>query len=798
MRLTLRTLLAYRDGVLSPADSEEMHRRIQQSEDASKLLKRIDSIASQIQTASSRIVDKGLGGDPNSLAEYLDDVLQSKQVPELERICLESDEYLAELAACHSLLASALNTRVRVPESLRELAKSVESEEGREALRSHLAERKQSRGTDNGKARHVKAALVRPDDPHSESGAVNSSASADLTDSDSDPSAGNVGGEHVESVQVHAPMLASGGESIKQQGLDLESGKLTHEVPEYLQGNRGASWTIPLGILGLLLLFAFLLWQSLGPIDRVRELFVANPENRSADASPSDNESHRNQERNRDSSANLGASSEATNASESAVAGSAALSTQNTENAADSASNAISEKVGGEKSEGAIPAQSNNAMPSELDREGDLQSAVDSPANVSDNGASLDTKLQTDDGTGTVGDDSANTADAPDGLTWMEKAAESNSVLLSRSDNESWQRLNRGTQLADGSQIVVPPFSVVSLASPGNASWQVSGPTIGKFEDVHSVELKLGRLMLSATSDNQTAEIRSPVAGSVQIDLADNESVVAVEQTYRASKHGPATDPVSFPSVLVIAVVDGSAVAKQENGTEIALGLGEALAIVADEKPVKFPMKSIPDWYRMRPIRPIDLEAAEEFSADLQLNPTDANASIESVLQRLTQHWRPEEAALAVQTSLLMGDVKPLFEQEFFEDDQLQIHWAETIALTRKVLAAKPTLASELEAQMRNALSDGDLAFQVLIGLPQDQLNPAGMEKLIDLLRSKEMATRVLAFDRLYLTTGLKLGYRPDVADNASVLNWRRELSKKRIPMLSPRDPIWERQRSNP
>ncbi len=45
MRLTLRTLLAYRDHVLKPAEIEDMHARVQQSVLASNLIKRIDALS---------------------------------------------------------------------------------------------------------------------------------------------------------------------------------------------------------------------------------------------------------------------------------------------------------------------------------------------------------------------------------------------------------------------------------------------------------------------------------------------------------------------------------------------------------------------------------------------------------------------------------------------------------------------------------------------------------------------------------------------------------------------------------
>lgn len=60
MRLTLRTLLAYRDNVLNPADREDLHQRIQQSEFASNLLRRIEIVTRRTRSAPSPL-GEGLG-----------------------------------------------------------------------------------------------------------------------------------------------------------------------------------------------------------------------------------------------------------------------------------------------------------------------------------------------------------------------------------------------------------------------------------------------------------------------------------------------------------------------------------------------------------------------------------------------------------------------------------------------------------------------------------------------------------------------------------------------------------------
>ena len=78
MRLTLRTLLAYRDGVLSPADHAELHRRIQQHPDAGILLRRIEELVSSSSVLAPTLYAAGLSS-ANVIAEYLDDSLTSSR-----------------------------------------------------------------------------------------------------------------------------------------------------------------------------------------------------------------------------------------------------------------------------------------------------------------------------------------------------------------------------------------------------------------------------------------------------------------------------------------------------------------------------------------------------------------------------------------------------------------------------------------------------------------------------------------------------------------------------------------------
>jgi hypothetical protein len=105
MRLTLRTLLAWMDGVLPEADRGPLGEKVFASPVARQLLERIEAAIARPQLPSPRVEGKGLASDPNSVAQYLDNTLPTDQLEPFERVCLESDTHLAEIAGCHQILA---------------------------------------------------------------------------------------------------------------------------------------------------------------------------------------------------------------------------------------------------------------------------------------------------------------------------------------------------------------------------------------------------------------------------------------------------------------------------------------------------------------------------------------------------------------------------------------------------------------------------------------------------------------------------------------------------------------------
>jgi len=105
MRLTLRTLLCWIDGVLTPDELHHIGGMVSGSRVATHLAERIREGAACGSTDVPLTGGSAIADDPNRVAEYLDNTLPSEHLEEFERLCIESRTHLTEVAACHRMLA---------------------------------------------------------------------------------------------------------------------------------------------------------------------------------------------------------------------------------------------------------------------------------------------------------------------------------------------------------------------------------------------------------------------------------------------------------------------------------------------------------------------------------------------------------------------------------------------------------------------------------------------------------------------------------------------------------------------
>lgn len=741
MRLTLRTMLAYLDDMLEPADAEQIGQKIQESEFASGVVHRVRDVTRRLRLEAPRLRGRSMGVDPNTVAEYLDSTLSPERVPEFEKLCLESDMYLAEVASCHQILALVLAEPADVsPDSrqrMYDLIRHPESLEG---------------GPDDEYPVVTPAPVTVPE--------IVERPRPEVPEYLREPSQGR---SWWWQAAVLVGLLALiGGAVWMAVGPGQPRQLAATATPQPLAGEAEAG-------------------QPAGAADSPEDART----NGSSESAPSPG--------------GIPATDPSPSAAESRATN--GESAPPTPPAPATPSKAMPESSSPEAPTPERPiATAINGGVVQPDGSGRRPVAA-SPA--APEAATEEPPLPTDPEAGAAGVDAESadpltpdvTADDPLAATAPEtnpdvaeqltsepanvgRLVSAEQMLLQRGDAQ-WTRVTPSQVIQSGEEYVTLPTFRATLNLAAGLTAQLLGgsrvrwtvPRAGSSPADLGLELSEGRMVLmNVGRAGTTLEL---TVGSMQgrLVFVDAESSVALEVR---PERPPGSDPeVELTPWAVTLFADSGEVTWQGElaGAETVIQAPAVRRLSGTGADPLATAPEFPQWITAERLKPIEEKAAD---AVVEALASDRPASLR--LRELVEQRKEEVRALALRSLALLDDFEPVVAA--VDDPRQRAYWTEHF----DALVQGAARSSESAALIREALSDapgaetGGELFRILWGYTPDQLRGAEGRKLVGYLDHEDQMFRVLAFCHLQKLAGRSLSYRPDDSPalrRSSVQRWR-------------------------
>jgi hypothetical protein len=815
MRLTLRTLLALRDGVLDRNAAIELQQRLQQSGTAQAIAYRIDAVVGDRKLNPLSIDERATGLDANDVAQFLDGTMQPDRVPGMERKCLDHNALLAEIAAVHQVLSRAMNEPVHIHPSLRTRLYRLKSKSSPGASPT-VPPHPSSPATNPSRERPVPTPHAEPTGLHSNtvpstrktSRTALSPSSVPHDELESQPSLENASTSDTDPL-VDSVLVPNGRTNRELGGTGLElDDSLGKQVPEYLlvkQRGRWTSWGKPALLTSLLLLSTAL---AIGPWDRISKLLSPDPamtpsaQNQSLRRSdPAMNLDHQSKSPKPEALDGPASTSDST-----VPPGSAPLNTD---------------------------VMSIEALPLDLlPVEAPVEAMpIDLPA--------LTTESKTADPTGRE-PNAAPTQSPPGielGILWKAPTNPESIVALAHREplSQSWQwRRNRRDTILDGAQqMTFLPHTGGELISPSGMRWVVSDDTqlawIPNASNTPRVRIITRNALArpSASSKRLQLELES---GMLEI-LFDSESSLAGIETV---DHHVSIDTNALPPKIQahwttrVTAVEGSLKARWLS-PPIALNndlpatapladttwsIKKSEQIEATGNRIEPPHLSAAEWSPgpsqpslsaaatvlrgllsggVFPVRDADPTlATADPTAAVADRPPNTSSDWKPVLEAMAANPDPMVAATALRGQIQLGQFLHLFGTEgVFRRPDLNPHWPLILDQLFRSLANPETHPAFLDA-IQTQTAERYSQILPMIALPTNAELASGRDKaLVAGLSDSLVDVRALAIHQLTMITDDPLGYDAMSPSAESVQRWKSALFDEtiRIPAAAPGAP---------
>jgi hypothetical protein len=738
MRLTLRTLLAYLDDILEPSDGEDIREKVDSSEFALGLVNRIRDVVQRLRLGAPKLHGQGMGIDPNTVAEYLDNTLPAERVPEFEKVCLESDIHLAEVAASHQILTLVLGEPADVVPACRERMYGIPGK-----------------------------------------------TTAEGPSSDSDDSSESLDGEPSAAVAI-----AGSASEADSSATASETGRRKPEVPDYLREEK--SWVGPLvstagvGILvTLLVVVVFFLVQGMGdPQVTVRgngEVAATGvmPDGTPRGDSPEGGPPAESNDSQPPGTETEPADTPPTEPTKDLQQPDSVVNPTTPGNPADGESEASA-------AEPPVPGDPEPMRPGPTrpvpTTENPADAAATEPGSHPMEPMPGDSTTTESDPAEPVGDAADVPAEPAPGPPVASHGATEGLLLAYEPQQRRWERVPAGGLIASGSRMLaLPTFSTMLKVSDGGTLLLLGDTRVQLQADPS------GQNRLQVLSGRVT--IVSPAAGPYalhvragnhegELRLTGENATAAIEVQVQRIE---GTDPETTPPQTEVTLYAASGEISWEPSD--ALGLGESSAGGKTAETATLDLDSQPDalWQAANQlpgwvggeeeISQIDQSASDVLIAELR-----ADRPFDLYLKEQAEHRRVEVRTLAIRCLAHLDGFEPALQA--LNDPQLKSTYRSAIVESlRSALSRGPETALLLRKVLQLQRHEkGEQLYRLLWGYDNQQLESGQALQLIEYLDHGDLDFRVLSFWNLSDITGMKLYYRPEnsaAKRQPSISKWR-------------------------
>ena len=840
MRLTLRTLLAYLDHTLDPADEAALSEKVHSSTIASSLVRRIQSVLKAENVGAPSPDATSPNDDANTVAEYLDSTLAPELTADVERRCLESETHLAEVAASHQVLAATLAQPANVPSSLRRRIYD---------LRLEVEQDAQPDTSDS--VAMLPGGMVLPVGPE-DSGV--SDATTRLRNEPDLPSTLAAAAKAIrknhraELKQADAASGGSGAASSSEQAMaaakesqaiaGVRTRRSLEELEPLLSGGRSSRVVPFLVSLALAAAFLFVLTKAFSPL-----LAIKNRDAALEDAANSVGQ-------NAENSGTQGNPPTA-NGPDTLIPETPARPKPTNENASEKVDAATNEKpaTSGQNNDAADileapPATGEltgaEALPQEntsSDETVEVEPARVEPAeNEASDGLEGDRNTQRPTGPPVVGapQDPASlldsvagkTSDAASGLSMVIGGVQEHGGLLltqevvanpaasaGKANGESpetevqeatmvgWKRVEPDGKILNGQVLVCPPSYRSRLVFDGGVELTMVGPSgvrierKAEFGGRLGLTIDFGRVTLMTTGEPHEIWVGNPVSTG-WVDLRDAGAMVAIEVNHRRLP-SQSVEHSSWKSDLFVDSVAGTVglaiagSADQARKPAAVLPVGQRFSQTFGREPLVEPVGPAPDWIDS-PDEAVNQAAASARKSLAELVQT--SEPVEAALLKAVDFRDVNVAGLAARTLVNMGVVYFCFGQQdqfgppgLLNRPEFRSQWPAIVESLRDFFNRGEDYANSVAyaAIAREGENEALKIITLLKGFTQGELDEGGAAILVAMLDDPKMSVRVLACETLRMITGDTLDYRPDFelpAQRRSAINkWKSNVRNEAI-----------------